>query len=91
MLAFGKAPIIDKYDLSSLREIMSAAAPLSTEMAQLTSKRLGVSVRQGYGMTEFRYVETVELVIVLFVSLPRWRAVGMQIHSQCVCWQHKCF
>lgn len=59
ILAFSKAPVIDKYDLSSLREIFSGAAPLSNEMAAATSKRLGVSVRQGYGMTELSPVATV--------------------------------
>ena len=55
MLALAKAPIIDTYNLSWLREIMSAAAPLSSEMARLTAKRLNVNVRQGYGMAELRY------------------------------------
>ncbi|KAI8057082.1 hypothetical protein BDF22DRAFT_616524 [Syncephalis plumigaleata] len=51
-LALAKHPLIDQYDLTSLREITCAAAPLGAELAIATRNRLGVIVRQGYGMTE---------------------------------------
>ena len=52
LLALTKHPIVDKYDLSSLRALFSGAAPLSEELASACEGRLGVAVRQGYGLTE---------------------------------------
>ncbi|RKP04887.1 hypothetical protein THASP1DRAFT_33296 [Thamnocephalis sphaerospora] len=51
-LALAKHPLVDQYDLSSLRDLPCAAAPLSVELATAVRKRLGVVVRQGLGMTE---------------------------------------
>src|SRR5829696_5297073 len=58
VLALAKHPLVDSFDLSSLRSITSGAAPLDADLAQLAQDRLrkgaadGVSVAQGYGMTE---------------------------------------
>lgn len=52
VLALAKHPIIDQYDLSSVREIFSGAAPLGGDVAEAAAKRLGCTVAQGYGMTE---------------------------------------
>jgi 4-coumarate--CoA ligase len=52
IVALAKHPIVDKYDLSSLRWILSGAAPLSAELALECGSRLGCEVVQGYGMTE---------------------------------------
>lgn len=52
VLALAKHPMVSDYDLSSLQHIMSAAAPLSAELAQEAQARLGIEVVQGYGMTE---------------------------------------
>jgi acyl-CoA synthetase (AMP-forming)/AMP-acid ligase II len=52
ILALAKHPVVDRYDLSSLRLIMSGAAPLDAALADLCSQRLGVHVYQGYGLTE---------------------------------------
>ena len=52
VLALAKHPLVAEYDLSSLRLIFSGAAPLSGELADEARNRLGVSVVQGYGMTE---------------------------------------
>jgi len=51
------APIIDQYDLSSLKLVSSGAAPLPTELAYGVRKRLEargahVNITNGYGMTE---------------------------------------
>lgn len=43
---------VDAYDLSSLRVITSAAAPLGVDVARRCSERLGCRVKQAYGMTE---------------------------------------
>ncbi|GBC91902.1 Long-chain-fatty-acid--CoA ligase [bacterium HR15] len=52
ILALAKQPIVDQYDLSSLKIIMSGAAPLGEEVARACSERLGCLVLQGYGLTE---------------------------------------
>ena len=45
-------PIVDKYDLSALRCILSGAAPLGHETEVACAKRLHCAVKQAYGMTE---------------------------------------
>lgn len=52
VLALAKHPIVDQYDLSSLRNIMSGAAPLAESVANLCATRNDIRVRQGYGLTE---------------------------------------
>ncbi|MEX1210368.1 MAG: 4-coumarate--CoA ligase family protein [Candidatus Nanopelagicales bacterium] len=52
VLALAKHPLVDSYDLSSLRQIFSGAAPLSAELALEAGARVGCEVVQGYGMTE---------------------------------------
>ncbi len=52
VVALAKHPIVDKYDLSALRQVFSGAAPLSAELAAEVNQRLGCAVVQGYGMTE---------------------------------------
>ena len=52
VVALAKHPIVDSYDLSALRFILSGAAPLSAELATECGERLGCVVLQGYGMTE---------------------------------------
>jgi acyl-CoA synthetase (AMP-forming)/AMP-acid ligase II len=52
-IALAKHPLVDRFDLSSLELIMSAAAPLGAELAEAVQARLkGPVVIQGYGMTE---------------------------------------
>ena len=51
-LALAKHPAVEKAGLSSLRMIMSGAAPLSDELAAAVAKRVGAPTIQGYGMTE---------------------------------------
>jgi len=52
MVALAKHPLVDRYDLSHLRYVMTGAAPLGGEVERAVAKRLGVVVGQGYGMTE---------------------------------------
>ena len=52
VVALAKHPVVDNYDLSSLRRINSGAAPLSAELATECGERIGCEVVQGYGMTE---------------------------------------
>ncbi|WP_210588940.1 4-coumarate--CoA ligase family protein [Streptomyces sp. GESEQ-35] len=53
ILALAKHPAVAEYDLSSLRYIVSSAAPLDAQLAAACSQRLGLPpVGQAYGMTE---------------------------------------
>jgi len=52
LLAFAKHPIVANYDLSHLKYLFSGAAPLGAELASACQDRLGLTVRQGYGLTE---------------------------------------
>ena len=52
VLALAKHPLVDRFDLSSLRWIVSGAAPLGHDVAEACARRLGCVVKQGYGMTE---------------------------------------
>ncbi|MER7637820.1 MULTISPECIES: 4-coumarate--CoA ligase family protein [unclassified Streptomyces] len=53
VLALAKHPAVAHYDLSSLKYIISAAAPLDANLAAACSQRLGLPpVGQAYGMTE---------------------------------------
>ena len=52
ILGLAKAPIVGEYDMSSVRQIFSGAAPLGAELAAEAGDRLGCEVVQGYGMTE---------------------------------------
>ncbi|MFJ3228409.1 4-coumarate--CoA ligase family protein [Streptomyces sp. NPDC086783] len=53
VLALAKHPAVARYDLSSLRYVISAAAPLDAALAAACSRRLGLPpVGQAYGMTE---------------------------------------
>jgi acyl-CoA synthetase (AMP-forming)/AMP-acid ligase II len=52
VLALVHQPRLDEFDLSSLRFLMSGAAPLPPEVGRQAAGRLGCVVMQGYGMTE---------------------------------------
>jgi acyl-CoA synthetase (AMP-forming)/AMP-acid ligase II len=47
-----KSPLVDDYDLSSLREIVSGGAALDPAIARRCRQRLGCRIAQGYGLTE---------------------------------------
>lgn len=52
VLAMAKHPLVDKYDLGSVRTVFSGAAPLGENVALAASARLKCRVLQGYGLTE---------------------------------------
>ncbi|MDH6197196.1 acyl-CoA synthetase (AMP-forming)/AMP-acid ligase II [Mycobacterium frederiksbergense] len=58
-VALAKHPLVDSYDLSSLRAIMSGAASLDGELGHAVADRLGCTVTQGYGMSELSPVSHV--------------------------------
>jgi acyl-CoA synthetase (AMP-forming)/AMP-acid ligase II len=51
-VALAKHPLVTSYDLSSLKVVISGGAPLDAELANAVAARLGVTVMQGFGMTE---------------------------------------
>ncbi len=51
-VALAKHPLVDQFDVSSLRAILSGAAPLDEDLGHAVSDRIGCRVVQGYGMTE---------------------------------------
>jgi len=61
ILALAKQPIVEKYDLSSLKVIISGAAPLGGELQKIAAQRLKCTVKQGYGMTEMSPVSHLNL------------------------------
>ncbi|KAI4289786.1 MAG: hypothetical protein L6R35_000952 [Caloplaca aegaea] len=52
VLLLSKHPIVDKYNLSSLRMLNSGAAPLTQELVKAMYKRIECPVKQGYGLSE---------------------------------------
>lgn len=76
VLALAKHPIVDKYDLSSLQNIGSGAAPLGLEVEEACAKRLNCKIFQGFGMTELSGASITNLE---FMGITRHGSVG-------VCW-----
>lgn len=58
ILQLSKSPIVDKYDLSSLRQVLSAAAPLGLLTEKQCGERLKCKVVQAWGMTELSPLAT---------------------------------
>lgn len=53
VLAIAKNPTVEKYDISSIRMVMSGAAPLGKELEDALRARIpNATLAQGYGMTE---------------------------------------
>src|SRR5437867_764007 len=52
VLALAKHPAVDGYDLSSVRAMMSGAAPLDADLETACARRLGCGFIQGCGLTE---------------------------------------
>lgn len=55
MVFLAKHPLVDSFDLDSVRTIICGAAPLSADVQKAVEKRLGIpalTIRQGYGMSE---------------------------------------
>lgn len=51
-LMLAKHSLVDTVDLRSVRTVFSGAAPLGADLSAQLRDRLGVTVRQGYGLTE---------------------------------------
>ncbi|WP_219820421.1 AMP-binding protein [Pseudoclavibacter sp. RFBG4] len=51
-VALAKHPLIDTFDLSSVRSVFSGAAPIDAALMKAVADRIGTRTRQGYGMSE---------------------------------------
>ena len=58
ILGLARSPLVDKYDLSSLNMIVSAAAPLSSDLEREVKERIGCTVKQAWGMSELSPIGT---------------------------------
>lgn len=47
-----KSPMVDAYDLSTVRGMVSGGAALDPEIGRQVRERIGVGIGQGYGLTE---------------------------------------
>jgi acyl-CoA synthetase (AMP-forming)/AMP-acid ligase II len=52
VVALAKEPMVDDYDLSTVRAVVCGGAPVGEDVARLCAARLGCPVKQMYGMTE---------------------------------------
>lgn len=58
-VGLAKHPLVEQYDLSSVRMVFSGAAPLDGQLAQAVAERINCQLKQGYGMTELSPVSQV--------------------------------
>lgn len=75
-VALAKHPMVDQFDLSPVKRLVSGAAPLSAELAEAVTRRTGVQARQGYGMTE---MSPVSHSVPFATSVPG--AIGVAVAS----------
>ncbi|KAF2094414.1 acetyl-CoA synthetase-like protein [Rhizodiscina lignyota] len=59
-LIFAKHPLVDKFNLTSLRGFLSAAAPLAPQLVKDIHKRLNVTTKQAYGLSETAPTVTIQ-------------------------------
>lgn len=78
MLFLAKHPMVDSYDLSCIREIMSGAAPLGGDLVESARSRLKCDIRQGYGLTE---TSPVTHVVPSSLSKLKPQSIGVPLKS----------
>jgi len=74
LVAFNNFPDRDKYDLSSLRYAVSAAAPLPPEVQEKFEKITGGKIMEAYGLTE-----TSPVVSLDPLDNPRSNSIGVPV------------
>lgn len=92
LLLLSKSPVIDNYDMSSVRMFSSGAAPLTKELVNDVRRRLKIPVMQGYGLSEtspvthsqVSIVHTHEAQLIYHPGMGRrGRASGLDRSSAC--------
>ena len=73
LVFLAKHPVVDQFDLSSVVELTSGAAPLGEELASAVAGRINCSVTQGYGMTETSPVASINPSIA---GNPKYASCG---------------
>lgn len=63
VLGLAKHPVVDKYDMTSLKWLNSGAAPLTKELINGVWERLTIPVKQGYGLSETAPVSHMQTVL----------------------------
>jgi long-chain acyl-CoA synthetase len=71
-------PAAARADLSSMRALVHAAAPMATELLQSSIRTFGCSFSQGYGMTEAAPGLTMLRQEERLIGDPRLRSVGRE-------------
>ncbi|XP_063539106.1 uncharacterized protein LOC134748293 isoform X3 [Cydia strobilella] len=75
-----KHPLVLKYNLKCVNEVWCGAAPLSAEIQNAVSQRLGINfIRQGYGLTEVTMACCVDLSTKRRLGSCGTPAPGMKI------------
>ena len=72
-------PLLKDQNLSSIRHVMSGAAPLAPEVARRFQQMTGVRVLQGYGLTEAAPLTHINPVYD--ESLIKAETVGLPVHD----------
>ena len=80
LLALSQMPQLRDFDLSSVRYIMSGAAPLPPEVARRMQEASGITVLQGYGLTEA--APLTQLNPVDDPAQVRLESVGLHVSDQ---------
>jgi len=71
VLLLAKHPLIEKYNLSSLRLMNSSVASSSNDLVEMVYKRLKVPINQSYGMSEASPAIATQVCLPLLVRDPR--------------------
>ena len=70
LVGLAKHPIIDKYNLKSIRMMNSGAAPLTKELVEAVWARLKIPVKQGYGLSETSPTTHVQVSLIQKLAAP---------------------
>lgn len=63
--------MVDRYDLSSLRMMMCAAAPMTRELVNAMYARIKVPIKQAYGLSETSPGAVVQVSLIYHLRLTQ--------------------
>lgn len=80
ILFLSKHPLVDKYNVSSIKTITSGAAPLGGDLVKEVQSRTGIEVvRQGYGLTE---TSPVSHMMPISLGMQKPSSIGPTLPNQ---------